>query len=103
MGEALGWEVLAEDKTLRRYDEKYGQLYTSSQVLIWLLEIQQDFLILIYFILLIQTIERLQLLFFDTAVEDFKSDELVENSARHAFEASGIIYLIDSLKITKFH
>ena len=34
------------------------------------------------------------------AGEDFESDDLMENSAKHAFNASGIIFLVDPLKIS---
>ena len=102
MGEALGWEVLAEDQTLRRYDEKYGQLYTSSQVLNLTTRNTTGFYEPYIFYITDSNNRTFTITFFDTAGEDFESDELVENSARHAFEASGIIYLIDPLKITRF-
>lgn len=40
---------------------------------------------------------------YDTAGEDFESDDLMENSAKHAFHADGIVFLIDPLKIANVY
>lgn len=98
----LGWEVLPEDRTLMLYNERYGQLYKSKQILNLTTRNSTGFYDPLIFYITDSKKKTFTITFFDTAGEDFESDEALENCAKHAFEASGLLYLIDPLKITRF-
>lgn len=99
LAQKLEWTVLPEENTMRMYDNRFNRIYTANQVLD-LTEKNYNGYFDPYIFYITDKKEKLfTLTFFDTAGEDFESSDLMENSAKHAFHASGIIFLIDPLKI----
>lgn len=99
LAEKMEWVVVPEENTLRMYEEKFQSIYTTKQILN-LTEKNYDGYYEPYIFYITDKTKRIfTLTVFDTAGEDFESENLMENSAKHAFHAAGIIFLIDPLKI----
>jgi len=93
------WVVVPEENTLRLYEANFQRIYTANQTLNLTSKNYDGYYDPYIFYITDKKGKTFTLTIFDTAGEDFESDDLMENSAKHAFHASGIIFLIDPLKI----
>lgn len=93
------WTVQPEESTLKLYEMKFQRIYTTKQTLNLTDKNHDGYYEPYIFYVTDKQGRTFTLTLFDTAGEDFESDDLMENSAKHAFHASGIIFLIDPLKI----
>ena len=99
IGQQLNWTVVPEENTRKMYDAVFSRLYSTRQTLN-LTDKNHDGYYEPYIFYVTDRKTTFTITFFDTAGEDFESDDLMENSAKHAFHASGIIFLVDPLKIS---
>lgn len=93
------WIVIPEENTLRIYRAKYEKMYTTNQILNLTSKNFEGYFEPYIFYITDKNGKTFTITIFDTAGEDFESDDLMENSAKHAFHASGIVFLVDPLKI----
>lgn len=93
------WIVIPEENTLRLYEANFQRIYTANQILDLTSKNYDGYFEPYIFYITNKNGKTFTLTIFDTAGEDFESDDLMENSAKHAFHASGIIFLIDPLKV----
>ena len=100
MGQKMGWAVVPEESTLKLDDAVFSRLYSTRQILNLTDKNHDGYYEPYVFYVIDNNGKTFTITFFDTAGEDFESDDLMENSAKHTFNASGIIFLIDPLKIT---
>lgn len=100
IGQQLNWTVVPEENTMKMYDAVFSRLYSTRQILNLTDKNHDGYYEPYIFYVEDSNGKVFTITFFDTAGEDFESDDLMENSAKHAFNASGIIFLIDPLKIT---
>lgn len=100
LGEQLNWNVVPEENTLKMYDAVFSRLYSTKQILSLTDKNHDGYYEPYIFYVVDSSGKTFTITFFDTAGEDFESDDLMENSAKHAFNASGIIFLVDPLKIS---
>lgn len=99
LAEKLDWCVVPEDNTLRMYKLNFERLFSAKQTLSLTGKNHDGYYEPYIFYIKDKKGKTFTITFFDTAGEDFESDDLMENSAKHAFNASGIIFIIDPLKI----
>ena len=99
LAEKFEWIVVPEEETLRLYETNFQSIYTTNQILNLTVKNYDGYYDPYIFYITDKKGKVFTLTIFDTAGEDFESDDLMENSAKHAFHASGIIFLIDPLKI----
>lgn len=101
IAEGMNWRVIPEENTRRLYDVNFSKIYSTKQVLSLTEKNIDGYYEPYIFYVFDGKGKNFTVTFFDTAGEDFESDDLLENSAKHAFHACGIIFLIDPLKIEK--
>lgn len=99
LAERFSWRVTAEENTAKMYEMSFSRLYTTRQILNLTDKNHDGYYEPYIYYVTDKYGKTFTLTFFDTAGEDFESDDLMENSAKHAFHASGIIFLIDPIKI----
>ncbi len=99
LAQKFEWIVVPEEETLRLYETNFQSIYTTNQILNLTVKNYDGYYDPYIFYIIDKKGKEFTLTIFDTAGEDFESDDLMENSAKHAFHASGIIFLIDPLKI----
>ena len=94
----FGWSVQAEEETIENYKKNFSGIYDYQQTLNLTQKNDEGFYDPYIYFVYPRNKEPFTLIFFDTAGEDFASDNLIENSAKHIFQANGIIFIIDPLK-----
>jgi hypothetical protein len=94
----FGWDVQSEEETIQNYRKNFGGIYDYQQTLNLTQKNDDGFYDPYIYFVNPRNQEPFTLIFFDTAGEDFASDNLIENSAKHIFQANGIIFIIDPLK-----
>lgn len=99
LGRDMGWTVVPEDNTAALYETVFSRIYSACQTLSLTDKNHDGFYEPYIYYITDSKGETFTMTFFDTAGEDFESDDLVENAAEHTFHADGIIFLIDPLKI----
>lgn len=97
------WVIIPEANTMRLYDDKFSRIYTTNQILDLTVKNTDGYYEPYIFYITDKNGKTFTLTLYDTAGEDFESDDLMENSAKHAFHADGIIFLIDPIKITNIY
>ena len=98
LSSGFGWDVQAEKETIQNYKKNFGGIYDNQQTLELTLKNDDGFYNPYIYFVNPHNKEPFTLIFFDTAGEDFASDNLIENSAKHIFQANGIVFIIDPLK-----
>lgn len=99
----LDWVIIPEANTMRLYETNFSRIYTANQILNLTSKNYDGFYDPYIFYITDKKGKTFTLTLYDTAGEDFESDDLMENSARHAFHADGIVFLIDPLKIANVY
>lgn len=99
LAQQFEWCIVPEENTMRLYENNFEQLYTTNQILNLTSKNYDGYYDPYIFYVTDKKGKTFTITIFDTAGEDFESDDLMENSAKHAFHASGIIFLVDPLKI----
>lgn len=95
----LEWLIVPEDNTMRLYEDNFERIYTTNQILNLTSKNYDGYYSPYIFYVTDKKGKTFTITLYDTAGEDFESDDLMENSAKHAFHAAGIIFLVDPLKI----
>lgn len=103
MAKKFDWVIIPEANTLRLYEANFSRIYTANQILNLTSKNYDGFYDPYIFYITDKKGKTFTLTIYDTAGEDFESDDLMENSVKHAFHADGIIFLIDPLKIANIY
>lgn len=93
------WCIVPEENTMRLYEDNFERIYTANQILNLTSKNYDGYYDPYIFYVTDKKGKTFTITIYDTAGEDFESDDLMENSAKHAFHAAGIIFLVDPLKI----
>ena len=93
------WNVDAPTLTRERCKEHHANLFVNKQRLALTQRNHSGLFEPYVFWITPLEGEAFTLVFFDTAGEDFEDNDSIEYAAKHAFHTSGIIFLIDPLKL----
>lgn len=93
------WVVVPEENTMKLYEMNFERIYTTNQSLNLTVRNYDGFYEPYIFYITDKKGKTFTFTIFDTAGEDFESDDIMETFAKHIFHASGIVFLVDPLKI----
>lgn len=98
-GKKFGWLVQEEETTSENYKANYSSLYDAVPKILGMTGTNDSGVYEPYIYYISFADRQFTLVFFDTAGEDFESYEKISVSAKHIFQADGIIFILDPLKL----